>query len=110
MGVSGRAHSQHDLEGEREETIGRALMGNPDLLLLDEPSADLSPIVVKMLGAQIRNLQAEGETILLAEQNADFALRLADRAYVIDKSAICYAGTAREIFADGRIRREYLAV
>jgi branched-chain amino acid transport system ATP-binding protein len=91
-------------------TIGRALMGNPDLLLLDEPSAGLSPLVVKMLGAQIRNLQAEGETILLAEQNADFALRLADRAYVIDKGAICYAGTAREILADERIRREYLAV
>jgi len=91
-------------------TIGRALMGNPDLLLLDEPSAGLSPLVVKMLGAQIRNLQAEGETILLAEQNADFALKLADRAYVIDKGAICYAGTAREILADERIRREYLAV
>jgi len=91
-------------------TIGRALMGNPDLLLLDEPSAGLSPLVVKMLGAQIRSLQAEGETILLAEQNADFALKLADRAYVIDKGAICYAGTAREILADERIRREYLAV
>jgi len=91
-------------------TIGRALMGNPDLLLLDEPSAGLSPLVVKTLGAQIRNLQAEGETILLAEQNADFALKLADRAYVIDKGAICYAGTAREILADERIRREYLAV
>ena len=91
-------------------TIGRALMGNPDLLLLDEPSAGLSPLVVKMLGEQIRNLQAEGETILLAEQNASFALKLADRAYVIDKGAICYAGTTREILADDRIRREYLAV
>ena len=91
-------------------TIGRALMGNPDLLLLDEPSAGLSPLVVKMLGAQIRNLQAEGETILLAEQNANFALKLADRAYVIDKGAICHAGTAREILADEGIRREYLAV
>jgi branched-chain amino acid transport system ATP-binding protein len=91
-------------------TIGRALMGNPDLLLLDEPSAGLSPLVVKMLGAQIRNLQSEGETILLAEQNADFALKLADRAYVIDKGAICYAGTAREVLTDERIRREYLAV
>ena len=91
-------------------TIGRALMGNPDLLLLDEPSAGLSPLVVKMLGAQIRNLQAEGETILLAEQNADFALKLADLAYVIDKGAICYAGAARELLADERIRRDYLAV
>ena len=91
-------------------TIGRAFMGNPDLLLLDEPSAGLSPLVVKMLGAQIRSLQAEGETILLAEQNADFALKLANRAYVIDKGAICYAGTAREILADERIRRDYLAV
>jgi ABC-type branched-subunit amino acid transport system ATPase component len=52
----------------------------------------------------------EGETILLAEQNADFALKLADRAYVIDKGAICYAGTARDLLADERIRREHLAV
>jgi branched-chain amino acid transport system ATP-binding protein len=91
-------------------TIGRALMGNPDLLLLDEPTAGLSPLIVKMLDAQIRHLKAEGETILLAEQNAGFALRLADRAYVIDKGAICYAGTTAEILADPTIRREYLAV
>lgn len=91
-------------------TIGRALMGNPDLLLLDEPTAGLSPLIVKMLDAQIRHLKAEGETILLAEQNADFALRLADRAYVIDKGSICYAGTTTEILADATIRREHLAV
>ena len=91
-------------------TLGRALMGNPDLLLLDEPTAGLSPLIVKMLEAQIRQLKAEGETILLAEQNADFALKLADRVYVIDKGSICFAGTAAEIRADARIRREYLAV
>ena len=91
-------------------TIGRALMGNPDLLLLDEPTAGLSPLIVKALGEQIRHLKAEGETILLAEQNADFALGLSDRAYVIDKGAICYAGTAAAILADERIRRDYLAV
>ena len=63
-----------------------------------------------MLGEQIRNLQAGGETILLAEQNVSFALKLADRAYVIDKGVSCHAGTAREILADDRIRREYLSV
>ncbi len=91
-------------------TIGRALMGNPDVLLLDEPTAGLSPLVVKMLGDQIRRLRAEGETILLAEQNAEFALRLADRVYVIDKGAICYEGLSAELRADERIRREYLGV
>jgi len=91
-------------------TIGRALMGNPDLLLLDEPTAGLSPLIVKALGEQIRHLKAEGETILLAEQNADFALGLSDRAYVIDKGAICYAGPAAAIRADERIRRDYLGV
>ena len=91
-------------------TIGRALMGNPDLLLLDEPTAGLSPLVVKMLAEQIRHLKAEGETILLAEQNADFALKLADRAYVIDKGSICYAGSAAGIMINETIRREYLGV
>ncbi len=91
-------------------TIGRALMGNPDLLLLDEPTAGLSPLIVRMLGEQIRHLKAEGETILLAEQNVDFALKLADRAYVIDKGSICYAGTATGILSDEAIRRTYLGV
>ena len=91
-------------------TIGRTLMGNPDILLLDEPTAGLAPLVVRMLGDQIRHLKAEGETILLAEQNADFALKLADRAYVIDKGSICYAGTAAAVRSDETIRREYLAV
>lgn len=91
-------------------TIGRALMGNPDLLLLDEPTAGLAPLVVRMLGEQIRHLKTEGETILLAEQNAEFALKVADRAYVIDKGAICHAGAAAEVLANDTIRREYLAV
>ncbi len=91
-------------------TIGRALMGNPDLLLLDEPTAGLSPLIVRGLGEQIRQLKAEGETILLAEQNAGFALGLSDRAYVIDKGAICYTGTAAGILDDETIRRDYLAV
>jgi len=62
------------------------------------------------LGEQIRQLKAEGETILLAEQNAGFALGLSDRAYVIDKGAICYTGTAAGILDDETIRRDYLAV
>ncbi len=91
-------------------TIGRGLMGNPDLLLLDEPTAGLSPLVVKLLGEQIRHLKAQGETILLAEQNAEFALRLADRAYIIDRGSICHAGPVAEILANDAIRRDYLAV
>jgi branched-chain amino acid transport system ATP-binding protein len=91
-------------------TIGRALMGNPDVLLLDEPTAGLSPLIVKALGEQIRRLRTEGETILLAEQNAEFALGLADRAYVIDKGAICYEARTADLRADDKIRHTYLGV
>ena len=91
-------------------TIGRTLMGNPELLLLDEPTAGLSPLIVRTLAAQIRQLKSQGETILLAEQNAEFALELADRAYVIDKGSICHEGTAVELLADKTIRRKYLGL
>ncbi len=91
-------------------TIARTLMGNPELLLLDEPSEGLAPLVVLHLKEQIARLKEDGLTILLAEQNVDFSLDLADRVYVLEKGHIRYHGTAREFRADDAIRHQYLAL
>jgi branched-chain amino acid transport system ATP-binding protein len=91
-------------------TIARTLMGNPELLLLDEPSEGLAPLVVQHLKRQIARLKQDGLTILLAEQNVDFSLDLADRVYVLQKGHIRFHGTAREFRADDAIRHQYLAL
>jgi len=91
-------------------TIARTLMGNPELLLLDEPSEGLAPLVVEHLKEQIGRLKSEGLTILLAEQNVEFCLDLADRVYVLEKGHIRYEGTARDFRADESIRHQYLAL
>jgi len=88
----------------------RTLMGNPELLLLDEPSEGLAPLVVEHLGEQIGRLKREGLTILLAEQNVDFSLDLADRVYVLEKGAVRYQGTVAAFRADDSIRHQYLAL
>jgi branched-chain amino acid transport system ATP-binding protein len=91
-------------------TIARTLMGNPELLLLDEPSEGLAPIVVDHLKEQIARLKRDGLTILLAEQNIAFSLDLADRVYVLEKGHIRYSGTARAFQQDESIRQQYLAL
>jgi branched-chain amino acid transport system ATP-binding protein len=91
-------------------TIARTLMGNPELLLLDEPSEGLAPLVVDHLQAQIGRLKTDGLTILLAEQNVGFCLDLADRVYVLEKGQIRYQGSAREFREDESIRHQYLAL
>ncbi len=91
-------------------TIARTLMGNPELLLLDEPSEGLAPLVVEHLKQQIARLKADGLTILLAEQNVEFSLDLADRVYVLEKGHIRYQGTAREFRANDAIRHQYLGL
>ena len=91
-------------------TIARTLMGNPELLLLDEPSEGLAPLVVEHLREQIARLKREGLTILLAEQNVEFSLDLADRVYVLEKGHVRYEGSAAEFRADDRIRQQYLAL
>jgi branched-chain amino acid transport system ATP-binding protein len=91
-------------------TIARTLMGSPDLLLLDEPSEGLAPLVVDHLGEQIARLKAEGLTILLAEQNTDFSLRLADRVYVLEKGAIRFSGAAAALRDNEALRHELLAL
>jgi branched-chain amino acid transport system ATP-binding protein len=91
-------------------TIARTLMGNPELLLLDEPSEGLAPLVVDHLQAQIARLKGEGLTILLAEQGVDFSLALADRVYVLEKGAIRFSGAASELRGNEALRHELLAL
>ena len=91
-------------------TIGRALMGNPSLLLLDEPSEGLAPIMVQKIGDLIENLRQQGTTIVLAEQNLHFCLGLADRAVVIDKGCDVFMGSIAELNANADIKKRYLSV
>ena len=91
-------------------TIARTLMSNPDLLLLDEPSEGLAPLVVHQLGEQIAKLRQEGMTILLCEQNTRFSLDLSDRLYILEKGTIKYEGTVQDFLKDEKIGRTYLAV
>jgi len=91
-------------------TIARTLMGNPELLLLDEPSEGLAPLVVETLLEKTRDLKAQGLTILLAEQGVDFSLALADRVYVLEKGNIRHSGPAAELRDDPALRDQLLAL
>lgn len=91
-------------------TVARTLMGDPDLLLLDEPSEGLAPLVVRMLGGALDVIKGEGVTILLSEQNLKFALKHAERAYIVDNGAIKYEGSISELERDEEIKKRYLAV
>ena len=91
-------------------TIGRTLMGNPALLLLDEPSEGLAPVIVEQMAATIRALKAEGLAVLLSEQNLRFATEVADRATIIEKGRIRYEGEMADLAADAEARRAYLTV
>ena len=88
--------------------IGRALMSKPKLLMLDEPSMGLAPILVEQIFDIIKELHAAGTTILLVEQNAQAALSVADRAYVLETGAISLSGTGKELMASDRVRKAYL--
>ncbi|MBZ1349619.1 ABC transporter ATP-binding protein [Alcaligenaceae bacterium LF4-65] len=91
-------------------TVGRSLMGNPDVLLLDEPSEGLAPIMVQKIDDLIQSLRKMGKTIVLAEQNLHFCLGLADRAVVIDKGKDVFCGTISELNANAEIKQRYLSV
>ncbi len=91
-------------------TIGRTLMGNPELLLLDEPSEGLAPLVVEHLLQQVGELKRSGLTILLAEQGVEFSLALADRVYVLEKGEVKFSGAAAALRDDEALRRELLAL
>ena len=88
--------------------MGRALMSKPKLLMLDEPSMGLAPILVEQIFDIIKELHAAGTTILLVEQNAQMALSIADRAYVLGTGMITMSGAASEVLADDRVRAAYL--
>ena len=88
--------------------MGRALMSKPQLLMLDEPSMGLAPILVEQIFDIIKELHAAGTTILLVEQNAQMALSIADRAYVLGTGKITISGSARDVLADDRVREAYL--
>jgi len=88
--------------------IGRALMSRPKILLLDEPSMGLAPIIVKEIFSIIKDINQSGTTVLLVEQNAFMALRAADRAYIIRNGEIEIQGNAKELLQDERIKKAYL--
>ncbi len=91
-------------------TIARTLMTNPELLLLDEPSEGLAPLIVRLLADMILEIRKEGVTVLLAEQNLHFCARVSDRGYVIDKGEMKYEGKMSDLLADEEIKAKYLAV
>ena len=88
--------------------MSRALMSHPSLLLLDEPSMGLSPLYVNIIFDMIKQVNSEGTTVLLVEQNAKKALAIADRAYVLETGNISVSGTGKELLADDSIRKAYL--
>ena len=91
-------------------TIARTLMGNPELLLLDEPTEGLSPLIVKELENQIRALKEEGMTILLSEQNSKVTLNLSDRAYILEKGQIKWSGEVKILKEKQEILKQYLGL
>jgi branched-chain amino acid transport system ATP-binding protein len=88
--------------------IGRAIMGLPRLLLLDEPSLGLAPMVVRGIFDVIERVNAEGTTVLLVEQNAHLALEVADRAYILEQGRVAGQGTGQELLHDSQVQRAYL--
>jgi branched-chain amino acid transport system ATP-binding protein len=91
-------------------TIARTLMGNPRLLLMDEPSEGLAPLVVRAIGEQTLALKKEGMTILLSEQNSSFALKVSDRAYILEKGHVMWQGDIGELKSKPEIMKNYLGV
>jgi len=91
-------------------TIARTLMGNPELILLDEPVEGLAPLVVKDFADRLLKLKEIGVTILFAEQNVRFSLSIADRAYVIDRGRIKYEGSIEELSANEEVKQNYLMI
>jgi branched-chain amino acid transport system ATP-binding protein len=107
-----RRKSASGLSGGEQKmlAIGRALMGNPALLVLDEPSEGLSPLMVKTLIAAIHQIRSERVTLLLADQNVKFARRVGDRAYIMEKGRIRYSGGMAELWDNEEVVGRYLAV
>ncbi|MER2090022.1 ABC transporter ATP-binding protein [Sporosarcina sp. JAI121] len=105
-----RKQSAGTLSGGEQQMLamGRAIMAKPKLLLLDEPSMGLAPLMVKTIFQVVKDINKEGTTILLVEQNAHMALSIADRAYVIETGRVILSGTAEELQASEEIKNAYL--
>lgn len=105
-----RNHSAGSLSGGQQQmlAIGRALMSKPKLILLDEPSIGLAPLIVEQMFESIKEINREGTTILLAEQNANAALSIASRGYVFENGKIVVEGSAEELFANEGVRKAYI--
>ncbi len=91
-------------------TIARTLMGNPRLILLDEPSEGLAPVIVEQMANTIRELKREGLAVLLSEQNLHFSEMVADRAYIVEKGRIRYSGSMADLMRDTEVRAAFLQV
>ena len=109
-GMRGRMAGRLSGGEQQMLTIARTLMGNPDVVLLDEPSEGLAPIIVAQIARLLDELRAEGVTILLAEQNMHFCIAVATSVAIIDKGQIVYRGTIDELQRNEDIKRRYLAV
>lgn len=105
-----RSQQAGTLSGGEQQmlAIGRALMGRPELLLLDEPSMGLAPLIVQQIFEIVKEINEQGTTVLLVEQNATQALGLADRGYVLETGSVAMSGPAGGLLADSRIRAAYL--
>jgi branched-chain amino acid transport system ATP-binding protein len=108
--MRGRRASQMSGGEQQMLTIARTLMGNPEAVLLDEPSEGLAPVIVEQMAAAVLRMKAEGIAVLLSEQNLHFATAVADRAYIIEKGAIRHEGRMADIAADAALRETYLAI
>jgi branched-chain amino acid transport system ATP-binding protein len=91
-------------------TVARTLMGNPFLVLLDEPSEGVAPVIVEQMVQMILELKTQGVSILLSEQNMHFAELVSDRAYVLEKGQLRFEGSMAELAANETVRRDYLSV
>jgi len=107
-----KAQAAGTLSGGEQQmlAIGRCLMGKPDLMMFDEPSLGLAPAIVQELLKTIRDLNRDGLTCVLVEQNVAVSLRLASRAYVLENGRVTLSGTGEELLADDRVRQAYLGM
>ena len=108
--MQGRRAGQMSGGEQQMLTVARSLMGNPSLILLDEPSEGLAPVIVDQMAATIRELKARGLSVLLSEQNLRFARMVSDRAYIVEKGRIRWQGAMAELDADQEARQQYLSV
>ena len=107
-----KAQAAGTLSGGEQQmlAIGRCLMGQPDLVMFDEPSLGLAPTIVQTVLQTIRDLNREGLTCVLVEQNVAVSLKLASRAYVLENGRVTLSGTGAELLADDRVRQAYLGL